>query len=139
MRMHAIIEGRLYQSGRLAGDEPALAAAGITLVVSMWGPELRQAPGIRYLHRPIGDGKRIDPVLLDFISEQVADELGTPGGRVLVHCHAGRNRSGLVTALAARRVLGISGREALALVRERRPNAVANEAFATYLEGLPKP
>jgi protein-tyrosine phosphatase len=61
------------------------------------------------------------------------------GARVYVSCNQGRNRSGLVTALAIRELLGTSGREAKAWVQVRRPNALTNAIFAGYLDGLPAP
>lgn len=54
-------------------------------------------------------------------------------GPTLVHCQAGLNRSGLVTGLAL--VLeGRSGDEAIALMREKRCDAVlCNATFESYL------
>ena len=51
-------------------------------------------------------------------------------------CAQGRNRSGLVSALIAARVLGLTGTEAMAHVRERVPEAITNEAFAAWLDAL---
>lgn len=53
--------------------------------------------------------------------------------RVLVTCMQGRNRSGLVDALALVMVLGCAGREALEQVQIARPNALTNPAFARFL------
>ena len=58
------------------------------------------------------------------------------GERVLVTCMAGRNRSGLVSALALCRIGGVSGRQALSHVRMMRPTALTNPNFADFLTKL---
>lgn len=60
------------------------------------------------------------------------------GKRTLVSCAMGKNRSGLVTALAARELLGITGAQSVNLVRNRRPIALANPAFVRFLAALPR-
>lgn len=58
------------------------------------------------------------------------------GGKVLVHCQAGLNRSNLVTALALIK-RGRTATEALALLREKRsPVVLCNEAFEGWLLSL---
>lgn len=59
------------------------------------------------------------------------------GARVYVSCNQGRNRSGLVTALVVRELLGTSGREAKAWVQVHRANALTNSIFTRYLDALP--
>lgn len=55
------------------------------------------------------------------------------GGRVLVRCQAGVNRSGLVTALVLM-LEGLSAHDAIALIRARRAPAVLdNRAFVRWL------
>ena len=55
------------------------------------------------------------------------------GGRVLVRCQAGVNRSGLVTALVLM-LEGMSAHDAIALLRERRAPAVLdNRAYVRWL------
>jgi protein-tyrosine phosphatase len=61
------------------------------------------------------------------------------GGRVLVHCAAGLNRSGLVTALVVRQYYEIKGSKAVDLVRSKRPWALCNPTFAKYLVSLKEP
>lgn len=54
-------------------------------------------------------------------------------GKTLVHCQAGLNRSGLVSALALMK-LGRTPREAIDLLREKRhPIVLCNEAFENWL------
>lgn len=55
------------------------------------------------------------------------------GGKVLVHCQAGLNRSNLVTALALIK-RGRAPAEAIALLREKRsPVVLCNQAFEAWL------
>lgn len=94
-----------------------------------------------YLWWPIDDADIPDPNQLATVTALVQTALvrGTrthTSGSVLVHCDAGVNRSGLVCALVASRVLGTSGAEAVALVRQKRPGSLTNPAFVAFLEGL---
>ena len=51
-------------------------------------------------------------------------------GKTLIHCQAGLNRSGLVSALALKRWKGMDGIDAINLLRQRRtPAVLCNEAF----------
>jgi hypothetical protein len=61
------------------------------------------------------------------------------GRRVLITCMQGRNRSGLVTALALCMIYGVSGRRAARLVKERRTGAPAltNPHFVERLARIP--
>ena len=54
--------------------------------------------------------------------------------RVLITCHLGINRSGLVMALVLR-LMGHSPQEAIKTIRERRPKALQNRAFLELIEG----
>ena len=57
------------------------------------------------------------------------------GHRVLSHCGMGFNRSALVASLILNE-LGMPGPEIVRRVRERRPGALFNERFASYVESL---
>ena len=118
-------------------------AAGVGTVVGLApraeNPALRElaaAGAIEYVHWPIPDGKIHGPVAnrLLLLAAALARRVG-----VAVHCRAGRNRSGLLVALIVRERLGLTGRDAMELVRERRPRALANEDFAAWLDRLPAP
>ena len=55
--------------------------------------------------------------------------------RVLSHCGMGLNRSALVAGLTLHK-LGMSGPEVVTRLRARRPGALFNPQFATFLEGV---
>lgn len=66
------------------------------------------------------------------LAQIVSDALDR-GGKVLVHCQAGLNRSNLVTALALIK-RGRTAAEAMALLREKRsPVVLCNRAFSRWL------
>lgn len=145
MRFYEIYPG-LYQRGatyRLPTEQvlAELKARNITTVVClikkydrgvMFGVEEWKG---KYWYRPISDGKTIDP-LLPQLALRCAERI-REGDAVLSHCAAGRNRSALLSALIVRELTGMSGAEAMSLVRERRPNSLANVHFAAYLDALP--
>jgi hypothetical protein len=58
------------------------------------------------------------------------------GRKILVSCMQGRNRSGLVSALALHLVYGISGNDAKNIVRSKIPNALTNGSFNRFLGAL---
>jgi Dual specificity phosphatase, catalytic domain len=57
------------------------------------------------------------------------------GQRVLVTCMQGRNRSGLVTALALI-MNGVSAQSAIQMIQSARPNALTNPSFVWWLNRL---
>jgi len=61
------------------------------------------------------------------------------GKKVLVTCMQGRNRSGLVVALALHMIYGVGGVKARQIIRERRAGVevLMNPAFDRFLENLP--
>lgn len=60
-------------------------------------------------------------------------------GPVAATCHMGINRSALVAATALTLKLDITGSEALALMRQRRPGTISNRAFESFLLNLQRP
>lgn len=148
MKLHEILPGRLYQRGltrdvREASCFAACEERGIEVVACVVAaPDLRlkswlERRGGEYIFLPFADGNHVPALAValgDYLAQQVLR-----GRPTLIHCRAGRNRSGFVSALVVRSVLGVDGREALQHVQLARPNAIANEAFAEYLRRLPAP
>jgi protein-tyrosine phosphatase len=145
MEIYEILEGQLFQSGAPedAAEWMSIHARGIDAVVDLYGtldPGVPTAPNsILYIFWPIEDGPALpDLGILEVLVDTVV-HLIQRGHKVLVHCHRGKSRSGLVNALVAMKMLGICGPEAIALVRRRRPGALGNAVFTAYLEALPAP
>jgi protein-tyrosine phosphatase len=135
----AIVDGRLWQGGSPV-DYAWARAAGIDVVVDVSDPGDEPAAddlgGIDYRKCPLVDGDEMpDASQLDELVDHVV-AMVRGGRRVLVHCTYGRNRSGLVVALAVRELFGLSGADAANLVRERRRRALNNETFTAHLDGL---
>ncbi len=77
------------------------------------------------------------PRLRDLAAEVARDLRAADGygpDRLLVMCHHGMNRSGLVTGLVLRE-LGLSGDEAVSRIVRARPGSLSNHAFRTIVEG----
>jgi len=139
LKVHTIIPGKLYQRGEFL-DWPLkeklreLERLGVNTVVNLWNhqDEELKAAIPHYYHFQMPDSVVKDSELLLSTVEEVA-QLIKGGNAAIVHCHAGRNRSGLFNALLCMNILGMSGSEALDHVRKQRPNALANENFVKFL------
>lgn len=59
------------------------------------------------------------------------------GKKILVTCFQGRNRSGLITALAMHLYYGMSGQEAVSIVKKQRKDVLTNPSFVDFLSTLP--
>lgn len=141
-RSEPLLEGRLFQCG-LPDLFATLRRAEPDLVVSLaWVPHRRRPMGpgdAEHVEFLIADGPLPDDMgrLREVVGRVV--ETVTSGGRAVVHCAAGANRSGLVCALAVRRVLGVDGETAVERVRSARPRALSNRTFREYVASLPPP
>jgi Cyclin-dependent kinase inhibitor 3 (CDKN3) len=114
---------------------------GFDLVIDLdeEAPDLADFGGIMHLHWPIDDGY----LMPDTATATALGELAATAVRhelkTLIHCYAGLNRSGLITALALI-ALGHEPRAAIALIRERRSaHALFNRTFARWLLRDEKP
>ncbi len=124
-------QGALVPPGRISGVDV------LVLCAMEHQPHSAQLPGVRVMvvHAPLDDAK---PTLEEIITARqaavhVARELRR-GRRVLVTCAQGRNRSGLVTALALR-YLGVTADEAIRLIRRARgANALSNPHFVDVIK-----
>lgn len=137
-----LVEGRLWHGG-CPVDFAWIRDTGIDVVLDVADadayPPAAEIEGLTYLKCPLLDDDEVpDPSLTLRLSGLVAG-LVQDGHRALVHCMFGRNRSGLVTTLIVRELLGLPGSEALAYVQQRRNKTVNNAAFADWLSSLPKP
>ena len=130
--------GSLFVSGQIE-DWEALRERGIDTIVDMDGtvdPGIPEAPNaILYVYHPILDEDLPDLTKIEALARLVAG-LVSDDHRVLVHCRMGLNRSVLVIATALT-YLGMTGEQAVALLRDRRPGALFNESFAAHVLRLP--
>lgn len=85
-----------------------------------------------YLEVEMYDAKDQGFDQVEWISDHVVRCLET--GPTLVHCQAGLNRSSLVAARAIMKKMGLTGEQAIALLREKRsPAVLCNRAFEEYI------
>lgn len=95
-------------------------------------PSVRLDVGGIWIHLPIHDDGMDHPDGVRAAARLVADRIAV-GRRVLVHCAAGLNRSGVVVARALM-YRGFTASEAIRLVREARgPYALGNPYFVAWL------
>ncbi len=96
-------------------------------------------PGVRIIEAPNDDSGRPFTPAQRLIAERAAKDVAQEymrGSRILVSCFQGRNRSGLVMAMAIHLITGESGETCMRLVRQKVPGAIGNLAFVDYLMGL---
>ena len=79
--------------------------------------------GLEYRHMPLVDRSAPDPDVLKRIVDELLD-LVEDGKRVLVHCGAGLGRTGTVLAAYLVAAKGVSGEEAIKIVRNLRPRSI---------------
>ena len=123
-----IVDAKLWLgAGRDAENLPQLRAHAITHVLNVADdvPNFHEAePDLTYIClnvRDFGGGSRhAYPSAVEFVRDAWA---GTGGGRVLVHCANGSNRSATVTIAVCMELLGLTLSESWALVCERRKAA----------------
>jgi protein-tyrosine phosphatase len=103
---------------------------------------LRTTSKVRVVYAPFDDGdlSRHELETATHAADAVAGGFHH-GRKVLVTCMQGRNRSGLVVALALHMLSGAGGAAAMRMVRARRQAAegpaLANLAFMKLLENIP--
>jgi len=132
-----IIERSLYQSDANAAVALKLEERGIrrAVVFDLGGVEERMEPvsdRIVSVRWPIEDGPIADRPMLHALAA-LGEQAIAGGSAVVAMCTMGRNRSGLLAAMIAARVCEVTGDEAMALVRSRNPEAIANVWFEEFL------
>lgn len=132
------IADNLYQGSRPPVG-PQVRDCGfdvLVLTAEEYQPPAEGFPGVRVVHAGYDDAGR--PITESEwrtalrASKIVAIEVRR-GARVLVTCHMGLNRSGLVSALALHYLTGMAGSACARVVRHRRPGALRNPSFSEVL------
>lgn len=135
-------DGRLFISAAIHRWNVA-ASRGVDVVIDLEGGlDLcipTQANHCLYVYFPFDDDDRLLPSVTKLRAiAQLAASLVREGHTVLSHCTGGFNRSGLMAGLILTE-LGMSGAEALARIRAKRPGALYNGTFADYLAAVSAP
>jgi protein-tyrosine phosphatase len=106
----------------------------LVLCAAEYQPDRMVFPGV-VLHAPLHDHRPTasEVHVAAAAARRVAAELQR-GGRVLVTCHAGLNRSALVAALGVMQVCRMPAAEIVAMFRQRRsPDCLSNWHFVNFL------
>jgi len=129
--------GLLYISPAIT-DWESVAARGIDVVIDLEGGLdecIPTAPAsCLYVYFPIYDEELPDLARLEAVS-LLGAHLVQSGHRVLSHCGMGFNRSALVASLILHK-LGMHGPDIVERLLARRPGALFNEVFASYVNAL---
>jgi protein-tyrosine phosphatase len=121
----------------------ALAVHGIDTIIDLEGGLDEHIPTgsnhCLYVYFPIDDDNETLPCMVRLQAiAKLAATLIADGHRVLSHCGMGYNRSAFVAGLILVE-LGMTGEAAVARLRERRPGALFNDGFASFLTSLAQP
>jgi hypothetical protein len=132
-------DGRLFISPAIESWE-ALERYAIDTVIDLEGDLDGCIPTTSnqclYIYFPIDDDNEQLPNMIKLRAiARLGATLIAEGHRVLSHCGMGFNRSAFVAGLIMIE-MGMSGPDVVARLRERRPGALFNEAFAACLESL---
>jgi protein-tyrosine phosphatase len=129
--------GLLFISPAIS-DWESVASHGIDVIIDMEGGLddcIPTAPAsCLYVYFPIYDEELPDLARLEAVS-LLGAHLVRSGHRVLSHCGMGFNRSALVASLILHK-LGLEGPDIIERLRARRPGALFNEVFASYVRSL---
>ena len=128
---HDLID--LYQKNRvevvviLAGAEETEQITGRDL------PALYESLNMKVYPFPINDFGFPPLSKLDSVIDQVLAEAKS-GTNLVIHCHVGRGRTGMFAACLGKRVLGLSGEQAIQWIRGVIPHAVETSEQARIVE-----
>jgi protein-tyrosine phosphatase len=119
-------------------DWEMVSSRGIDVVIDLEGGLdecIPTAPNAcLYVYLPIYDEELPDLVRLEAVA-MLGAHLVRSGHRVLSHCGMGFNRSALVAGLILHK-MGMEGPAIVERLRARRPGALFNEVFASYVAAL---
>jgi protein-tyrosine phosphatase len=91
--------------------------------------------GFRLIHFPIQDFSIPAEGALEKPIAQILRE-AYRGKKIVIHCHAGLGRTGMVAACLAKAVFGMDGEQAMAWVRKYIPHAVETKEQMAYIHSF---
>jgi len=121
--------GRLFAAYSAAGVDVVVMLTPEDEAQALTGLDLRseyQSLGFEVVYAPVTDfsvpesGTFQEPI-------QTALQAAQAGQTIVIHCHAGRGRTGIFAACLAKVVFKLPGDEAVSWVRHFIPNAVENQ------------
>jgi len=139
-----IIQPDLAMGGAIIDSSAAFEEFDIlVLCAGEWQPHVNlpeEDKSKRVVRMPYDDSKvALTKTVLQQL-HKTAKELAEEherGRRIVITCMAGRNRSGLLTALVLMERFKLPADEAIALIKEKRgPFALTNRTFTSYLLSL---
>lgn len=128
------VKDNLWQGGCIGG---VTLGSDFRYVISLYPWErYNLSPGTKRKEIEMYDAGELPA--LECLNEAVDEVVwAMQRGQTLVHCQAGLNRSGLVAALAMIHNWGMSGAEAIALLRlSRSPMVLCSEAFEAHVRSF---
>lgn len=141
MDAHEIVPGLWQGSAPIQGTALAEKGFGAVVLCAMeHQPTEDKFPGLKVIHAPNADDfsrlpSRSELEIAVSAANQVA-RLVDEGQKVLVTCWQGRNRSGLVSALALHNLTGQSGFACILRVRAKRRKSLSNPGFQEVLSKI---
>mmetsp|Transcript_76781 Transcript_76781/g.144681 ORF Transcript_76781/g.144681 Transcript_76781/m.144681 type:complete len:438 (+) Transcript_76781:73-1386(+) len=133
-----VLENFLYLGNRSnAGDERGLENMGISHMLSVVADsdeEIATPAGMERIVLHAADSSDEDIAALFPRAVQFLQQVHEAGGRVLVHCVAGRSRSASLVIAYLMRRCNMTLNEAFTLLKEKRPVVLPNSGFWQQLE-----
>ena len=116
-----------------------VSSLGITAVFDLDGDPDVGVPAVPdqmlYIFFPFEDSRELPDLVKLHEVARLGVGLMKLGTKILVHCGMGHNRCALVTGVMLT-YLGLSGEEAVTLIRSKRQGALYNREFAGYVASL---
>lgn len=132
-------QGRLFISPDI-DDWSKVQERDICAIIDMDGDLDLGVPSVPnqylYIYFPIDDVLTLPDLEKLHAVARLGAILASGGMRVLSHCGMGHNRCALVAGLILT-YMGMSGQEAVDLIRSKRQGALYNKAFANYIAAQP--
>ncbi|XGW27413.1 hypothetical protein V3C99_007760 [Haemonchus contortus] len=115
------------------GEHPSCGSGNLDGGFS-YDPERLMRNDIFYYNFPLPDFEACTPArLVDIVTVMIYE---LTRGKVAVHCHAGHGRTGMVIAACLMLVRGLTPREAVDVVRQKRPGSVQSSDQVQALHSL---